>query len=213
MKVKLLFLHVNLRKLRRRYRLVKYMRRNWFKMLGYKRRWLYKEVRDVTSINTALFYFNNFPKKYRIRLARCKFNLKPAFKRCESLHGKGNCEKITPTMVHRVCPKGRGRIGCCSCGKPCPQKYYKAKGFYCLRTRFYNLDKFRTLKECERQNKKGHCQKIGKFYLPFCAQGFIQEKLACRIACPKGYKMHHSKCRRLEITSMGSPFLWIHSDK
>lgn len=212
LKAKLLFLHLTLSRLRRRWKLIRYLRRNWFKMIAYRKRWLYREVRDANDINTALYYFNNFPKKYRIRLDRCKLNLQPAIGRCESLYGKGNCEKLSPTMVHRKCPKGMLRVGCCSCAKPCPQKYFKTKGYYCLRTRVYKLDKFKTEKECKRQNK-GQCYKAGGMFVPNCAKGFLREGQNCRIACPKDYKMYHGKCGRLDITSMGSPFIWIHSDK
>ena len=212
MKAKLMFLHLNLRRLRRRYRLVKYMRRNWYKMISYKKRWLYREVREMNDINTALYYFKNFPKKYRIRLSRCKLNLKPSMERCDSLHGKGNCVKLSPAMVHSKCPKGMVRVGCCSCAKPCPKKYFKTRGYYCLRTRVYKLDKFKTAKECKLQNH-GKCYKASKAWVPSCAKGFLREGQNCRIACPKGYKMFHGKCGRLDITSLGSPFTWIHSDK
>lgn len=188
------------------------MRRNWSKMIAYKKRWLYREVRELNDINTALFYFKNFPKKYRIRMSRCKLNLSPAISRCESLHGKGKCIKLTPTMVHQKCPKDYERIGCCTCARRCPKKYFKSRGFYCLRTRVYKLDTFKTFKECKLQNK-GHCNKLGVKFVPNCAKGFIREGKNCRIMCPKGYKMFHGKCGKLDITSLGSPFTWIHSDK
>lgn len=117
---KLSFLKVDLPHLKKRYAMIKFMRKNWQKMLSYKKRWLFKEINILTDINTTLLYFDNLPKIYRIRLERCKLNLAPAQQRCESLHGKGNCEKLNSGVVQKKCPAGTERIGCCSCAKKCP---------------------------------------------------------------------------------------------
>ena len=90
---KLSFLKVDLPHLKKKKAMVKFMKRNWQKMLSYKKRWLFKEVNILSDINTTLLHFDNLPKQYQIRLERCKLELAPALQRCESLHGKGNCEK------------------------------------------------------------------------------------------------------------------------
>lgn len=119
-------------------------------------------------------------------------------------------------MVSKKCPNGLQRIGCCSCGLPCPSNYFKAKGFYCLRDRKYSLDKFKTKKECSIQYKST-CMKIkvnsGNYWVPGCAHGFKREGSICRILCPNGYKKYKGKCVRKGIISLGTPFVWIKSDK
>ena len=153
--LKLSFLRVNLKKLKREKKLVSYLRNHWQRMLTYKNRWLYREIDIHYQLNSALIYFDSFPKLYKIRLEQCQLNMHPSILRCESLHGKGNCEKLTPTMVHKKCPFGSSRVGCCSCAKVCPDSMFKPKGYYCLRTKSYKLDTFKTLTECQLQNH-GH---------------------------------------------------------
>jgi hypothetical protein len=184
--------------------------------------WLFRELRQLDRLNTALMYYQNLPRNYQMRITRCKLNLKPALARCEKLYGKGNCEKITPTMTHKKCPKGTSRVGCCTCAKSCPSNFYKPKGFYCLRDRTYELDHFSTIEECELQNH-GHCHLLSKeedfshvglehHFVADCTKGFTREGGICRINCPKGYDVIKGKCARKRIMSLGTPFLWIQSD-
>lgn len=207
---KLSFIKVDLPHLKRKFAMVKFMRSNWQKMLSYKNRWLFKEVNILTDINTTLLHFDNLPKIYKIRLERCKLNLSAALQRCESLHGKGNCEKQNAGVVQKKCPAGMERIGCCSCAKKCPD-FFKSKGYYCLRSNIYKMDKFKQLKECQIQNK-GQCMKVGEMYSPLCSKGFSQDGDLCRIDCPVGYKVIHGKCAKPDVISLGTPFSWIQSD-
>lgn len=203
--------------------LTRYLLSHWKDTLSDRKYWLFHKLASLQSMNTLLLYSKSLPKKYQMRLQRCKLNLNPALKRCESLYSKGNCEKISEGMVAKKCPKGKSRVGCCSCASPCPSGMFRASGFYCIPQRKYNLDQFKTLEECKKQNKNQQCSMVTKtekkkklkMWVSHCKKGFVVENLtSCKIACPKDYKIGtHGRCVRKGIMSIGTPFTWIKSDK
>ena len=167
----------------------------------------------LSQIQNLLVNQFNLHKRYKTELIKCRLNNAPSVSRCESLYGSQACEVIFPGVVHKKCPVGLQRVGCCSCAPSCPNpSFFTEDNYYCRPTKVYRLDPYTTKVECEMNHQK--CEEIEGRFIGQCKAGFtrIPDSIECRVNCPDGWVEEEQKCRKPNIESLGTPFLWIKSD-
>lgn len=171
-----------------------------------------RESKVASNIQSFLVNQFNLHRRYKSELRRCFLNEKPSMERCESMYGKNSCELLYSGVVHKRCPEGTQRVGCCSCAAPCPSKFYKSENYFCLRSQHYYLDRYSTQAECQQEHKI--CSQLGNLFYGNCITGFTREAETniCKVNCPAGWAIHDGKCIKPNITSLGTPFVWIKSD-
>lgn len=194
-------------------KVINYMKRHWSRTV-LKGQWYNHEASASSKFQRFLVNQFGLFKKYRTELDHCHLNVKPSLERCEGMYGKNNCLVLYAGVVHKKCPDGLVRVGCCSCATPCPQNFYRDDFYYCVRSKVYALDQYHTETECTAEQHS--CQKRGSRYIGHCAAGFQQEGQLprCRVLCPTGWKQIENsfECLKPTIISLGTPFIWIKSD-
>ena len=191
------------------------------------------EIFAEDQIWYMLNYYDRLPLKYKMSIKNCNLNMTPAIQRCESLYGKKSCKMISPTMVQKQCSADKEQIGCCECAKSCPKGTFETKGFYCTKVKYYAILNFNSLDECNKYNNSGtaskkeaknessSCTKVKEnVFQPNCKPGFSKEIIngqnSCLVKCPEGFSQHRRnklRCLRPGRESLGTPFIWIKSDK
>src|SRR3990167_197248 len=194
-------------------KVISYMKEHWSRTV-LKGQWYNHEASASSKFQRFLVNQFGLFKKYRSELDHCHLNVKPSLERCEGMYGKNNCLMLYAGVVHKKCPQGLERVGCCSCATPCPSDFYRDDFYYCIRSKFYRLDQYHTEKECV--NEQHSCRKYKNKFIGHCAAGFEQEDKipVCRTLCPGGWTQieRSLECLKPTIVSLGTPFIWIKSD-
>ena len=201
------------KELRNYHKLIKKISRNWFKTLTHGK-WYNQESVDGAAIERMLIHQYSLKMRYQQMLTHCHLNMTPSIERCEHMHGKGECSVLYSGVVHRKCPPGMVRVGCCSCATPCPSGLFKEDFFFCARHRRYKLDRFHLKSECEATHKK--CHEYHRSFIPDCKEGFSLQPHdgSCLVNCPHNWKQMNNaaRCLKPTIISLGTPFVWIKAD-
>ena len=165
------------------------------------------------SVNKMLLFFGELEDTTKTDIWGCGLNLSGAINRCEAVNGKDACEVVAPTFVHKACPEGTVRTGCCSCTKVCPDSIaFIDSGLYCDKNFQYNVKIYTSINEC-RKNTTETCQKIGSLFSPKCRDGFMRVGLdLCLPSCPADWIDLGDKCLKPTADSLGSPFAWTNGD-
>jgi len=194
-------------------KVINYMKEHWSRTV-LKGQWYNHEASATNKFQQFLVNQFGLFKKYRTELDHCHLNTKPSMERCETIYGKDNCLILYAGVVHKKCPEGLERVGCCSCATPCPKNFYSDDFYYCLRSKVYKLDIYHTEKECIAEQHT--CHQISNKFIGQCAAGFeqVQNTLDCRTLCPGGWRGIEKsiQCQKPTIVSLGTPFIWIKSD-
>ena len=206
------------------------LKNHWRNFLSHRFKSKNREIYAEDQIWYMLNYYERLPLKYKMGIKSCNLNMGPALDRCQSLYGENSCQVVSPTIVQKKCPEGKQQVGCCECAQSCPKSEFETKGFYCKKVKFYTVLSFNSLKECVKyvgsgtgsnQKEKYGCKEVKKnVFQPDCKTGFSKEEIngqvTCLVKCPDGFKQHKKnkfRCLRPGRESLGTPFLWIKSDK
>lgn len=199
------------KQLKLKYKTLKKLRGNWVSTIRRGRTFNVESSRAADIQNMLMHQFG-LPKKYRMRLTHCKLNSKPLMDKCQNMYGSNTCEVLYSGVVHKKCPKGMERVGCCSCAPPCPAHHFKDDHYFCKPKKSYQLDLYSTLSECKLEQIE--CSKVEDKYTGNCKAGFERdaELPQCRAQCPQGWKEIKESCLKPGILSLGTPFVWDKSD-
>ena len=198
--------------LRKQHQLLAKIRKNWVSTL-IKGKSYNQESFHASEIQNFLVNQYNLHQQYKADLEKCRLNTTSSLLRCESLYGRGTCEMLYPGVVHKKCPAGLQRVGCCSCAPGCPNSsFYQEDNYYCVPFKVYSLDPYITQSECEKTHPK--CSQVEGRFVGACKTGFtlIADSIECQVDCPKGWAVEEQKCRKPDIVSLGTPLVWIKSD-
>lgn len=192
-------------------KLLRHIRHNWINALRVDTS-NNKESILGSEIQNMLIHQFSLRKRYKTELEHCHLSVKPSLKRCEKMNGKGSCEVLYSGVVHKKCPSGLWRVGCCSCAPKCPDSHFVEDHYFCRPKQSYQLDVYVTETECVKE--QGTCELYGDRYIGQCKNGFkkADDLPACQVECPKGWTGLQEKCLKPGIVSLGTPFVWIKSD-
>ena len=171
------------------------------------------EIQRSWNIQKALLTYGSLTQSMREDIKACRLSLKPAIGRCENIHGKGQCEAITPTFVGPKCPKGMVREGSRNCVTACPFGF-KSETLFCHKPKSYFINPRKTQKECWMANAR-ECEKVEgeEVYTAKCSEDFKRVGSAlCVAECPKGTQDMGDKCLR-KHQETGEVFLWAAGDE
>lgn len=170
------------------------------------------EIQRSWNIEKALISFSSLTSSMQVDITNCKLSLAPAMSRCESVHGAGNCEGVTPTYTAPKCPANFVRVGCCTCIRSCPEGFEDNK-LYCTKPKSYLLSPRSTEKDCYLANAL-QCEKVGAVWTPACKKGF--RRIAanfCVAECPTGTTDTGAQCVKTEKQDLGDVFAWTAGDE
>ena len=192
-------------------KLLKTIRHNWINALTVDTS-NNRESVLASEIQNLLIHQFSLSKRYKADLEHCHLSTAPSLRRCEKMFGKNSCEVLYSGVVHKKCPKGLFRVGCCSCAPSCPQDHFLEDHYFCRPKQSYQLDQFLTKEECEKQ--LGRCDLIADHFVGQCKPGFKKaaDLPECQVECPRGWTEMQEKCLKPGIVSLGTPFVWIKSD-
>lgn len=199
------------KQLKRKKETLRKIRKNWVSTVA-RGSAFNRESTLSRDIQNLLMHQFGLARMYKRRLTHCNLNTQPSLARCEQMHGTGSCETLYSGVVHKKCPKGLQRVGCCSCAPPCPIHHFKDDNYFCTPKKNYKLDLYYTKSECQLEQK--NCIKVGSKFTGVCKAGFhqVKDSLECRVDCPKGWTVENNSCLKPGIISLGTPFVWIKSD-
>jgi hypothetical protein len=164
-------------------------------------------------VNKMMLFFGQLEDTTKTDIWGCGLNLSSASKRCERVHGTDACEVVTPTFVHKRCPQGFVRMGCCTCTKACPDSFvFVDAGLYCEKNFKYSEKRFQTAEECRIKNFQD-CENIEGLFLAPCRKGFKRVGIdLCMPECPESWTDLGDKCLKPEPIELGTPFAWTNGD-
>jgi len=164
-------------------------------------------------INKMMLMFAQLESETKTDVWSCGLNLSNAIKRCESVNGAGACESVTPTFVHKICPKGSMRMGCCTCSIVCPNTFnFVDGGVFCVKHFKYTEKIYTDIAECRRVNIQD-CQNIGGKFVAPCRAGFSRVGLdLCIPSCPADWEDLGDRCLKPKNINLGAPFAWLNGD-
>ena len=145
-----------------------------------------EDTTTVDNINHLILYYKGLTSELRTSIDKCGLDLSPAIKRCERVHGAGNCEKVTSTFVNRKCPDGFRIEGCCQCVVSCPANW-KDDGYWCQKPESVETDQA-------------------------CAERFERIGKICLARCPLGWNDQGWRCMKPATFHVGHPFIWVVGD-
>jgi len=162
-----------------------------------------------------MLMFGQLENETKTNVWSCGLNLSNALKRCENVNGAGNCEAVTPTFVHKSCPAGSVRMGCCTCAATCPDSFnFIDGGVFCIKHFRYTEKTYTDPHLCRTANIQ-ECQNIGGLFVAPCREGFERVGLdLCIPTCPKtgGWRDLGDRCLKPATTNLGAPFAWVNGD-
>lgn len=143
----------------------------------------------LDNVNEMILYYKGLSAEHRKEIDACKLNLAPALKRCQQVHGKDSCEKVTSTFVNKKCKSGFRIEGCCQCVYKCPGNW-KDDGYWCHKPE---------AKPAVGAACPEHFEKVGRTEL-------------CVAKCPLGWNDQGWRCMKPGTYHVGHPFMWVAGD-
>lgn len=163
------------------------------------------------AVNSLLLFYKGLSKEIRGEINALNLNTAPAMERCQNVHGKGNCVKVTNTFVNRKCPDGYRIEGCCNCVVDCPANWVD-KGYWCIKPEVSTLKQHAAQSDCTIKGKK--CSQWGNsFWIEECPP--MHDRIGgylCVPRCPLGWNDQGQRCQKPRNMHIGHPFLWAHGD-
>lgn len=199
------------KELKNKYSTLKKLRENWIRTVR-KGSSFNIESSLAANIQNLLMHQFGLPKKYQMQLSRCKLNTISSMQKCQKMYGPDSCVVLYSGVVHKKCPQGLERVGCCSCAPACPNNHFIDNLYFCKPKENYKLDQYHTLSECQKEQKS--CMKFEEKFTGECKPGFERDRdfPECRAQCPQGWKEINESCLKPGIISLGTPFVWDKSD-
>jgi hypothetical protein len=144
-------------------------------------------------------------------IKKCNPSNAGAMKRCESVHGAGNCESRGPGLVNKKCEGKLNSFGHSICTERCPSAF-EDHGLYCYKKRGYKSKRYDTLEECKKTHKK--CERFAlSYYVPECkAFHTRQGPDGCIPTCPQHWEDLGRKCLKPTMKVQDTVFAWKNTD-
>ena len=108
--------------------------------------------------------------------------------RCESIHGKDQCE-WSGALIYPKCREGFHPVGCCVCSPNCPDGWDDI-GVSCKKP-MQNRGVGRAVDSCPAGTERN-----GALCYPVCREGFVGNGPVCWSSCPAGYVDDGATCRK-----------------
>lgn len=167
---------------------------------------LHQSQKDLDDLIKKLNFFKNLPKREQKRFFRANLDLTKALKRCENIHGKGNCVKLWGTMTVKKYPQNFSRIGCCMCRQPCLVEHgFKNAGECCQKLPAYNTSIYDDSKSCSENIGKLNCEEFrGEFWTKECQEPYVRlGKTRCVHECPGNWVDIGDRCKPKKMMNVG----------
>lgn len=172
----------------------------------------FPELQRSLNVMKALASYDILTPSLKKDIQDCELSLTGAIKRCEKIHGAGNCESITPTYAGPKCPENTERVGCCTCAPRCPTGY-KDQQILCQKPKSYIIKPRPTQQLCYLANA-ADCVQYGKIWTQACKSGFTRVGSSlCVATCPANTSDTGASCLKNNLVEVGDIFSWTHGDE